>query len=121
MWIKTIGQLTNDESPYYINFRNKQYCFEINRQLNGYDVVYDISLNKENPVFVKLLKNVFRKAASCVLCRECEADCHNGFINMSNGVLEISNKCTHCAQCHKVEKDVLYINHLKCQKEVQKC
>ena len=115
-WIVTIGVLITDESPYRILFRDKEYSFEVNDQENGYEVKFDDALSKENPLFVKLLKNVFRRAASCVLCRECEADCHNGCIIMKDGKLKISSSCVHCAQCHKAEKGCLRYKSLEMPK-----
>ena len=115
-WIKTIGVLLNDTSPFQILFKNQQYIFEVIENDNNLEVRYDISLSKQNPLFVKLLKNVFRKSACCVGCRECEADCHNGCISMKNGKLQISENCVHCSQCHKVEKGCLVYKSLEMPK-----
>lgn len=115
-WIKTIGVLLNDTSPYKILFRNEQY--EINVFENGDDIEvrYADSLPKQNPMFIKLLKNVFRKTACCVQCRECEADCHNGCITMKDGIFKINDGCVHCSQCHKVEKGCLVYKSLEMPK-----
>lgn len=115
-WIKTIGVLLNGTSPYQILFKNQQYIFEVIENDNNLEVRYDISLSKQNPLFIKLLKNVFRKSACCVGCRECEADCHNGCISMKNGELQISENCVHCFQCHKVEKGCLVYKSLEMPK-----
>lgn len=115
-WIKTIGVLLTDISPYYILFKDQQYSFEVIENDNNLEVRYDINLSKQNPLFVKLLKNVFRKSACCVGCRECEADCHNGCISMKNGELQISENCVHCSQCHKIEKGCLVYKSLEMPK-----
>ena len=115
-WIKTIGILLNDTSPYKILFRNEQYTFDVFENGSDLEVRYDADLQKQNPIFIKLLKNVFRKTACCVGCRECEADCHNGCISMQNGVLKISEDCVHCSQCHKVEKGCLVYKSLEMPK-----
>lgn len=115
-WIKTIGVLLNDSSPYKIMFRNEQYEIEIIEENENIDVKYDSSLPKQNPLFIKLLKNVFRKTACCVQCRECEADCHNGCITMKNGIFKINDNCVHCSQCHKVEKGCLVYKSLEMPK-----
>ena len=62
-WIKTIGVLLNDENPHRILFRNEQYTFEVIESGNNLEVKYDINLPKQNPLFIKLLKSVFRKSA----------------------------------------------------------
>ncbi|MBQ6632812.1 MAG: phosphoadenosine phosphosulfate reductase family protein [Ruminococcus sp.] len=115
-WIKTIGILLNNESPYRILFRNQQLEFNVEESNNSITVSYDKRLAVENPLFVKLLKNVFRKTACCVTCHVCEADCHNGCINMSNGQVTISDECIHCSQCHKVEKGCLVYKSLEMPK-----
>lgn len=115
-WIKTIGILVNDTSPYKIMFKNKQYEIQVNENGDDIEVIYESSLLKEDPLFIKLIKNVFRKAACCVLCRECEADCHNGCITMKNGIFKISDKCVSCFQCHKVEKGCLVYKSLELPK-----
>ncbi len=116
VWIKTIGILLNDFSPYKILYKNNEYSFSLNNIKNGYEIKIEAKTAKSNPEFVKLLKNVFKKSASCVMCKECEADCHNGNIKMDNNKLEISDRCTHCAQCHKVEKGCLVYKSLEMPK-----
>ena len=115
-WIKTIGVLLNDTSPYKILFRNEQYEIKVTENNGNIEVQYAISLPKQNPLFIKLLKNVFRKTACCVRCRECEADCHNGCITMKDGIFKISDKCVHCSQCHKVDKGCLVYKSLEMPK-----
>ena len=115
-WIKTVGVLINDTSPYTILFRNKEYKFALTETDNGYRVFIDEELAKEDPLFVKLLKNVFRKAACCINCHECEADCHYGCISMKDGKVIISDKCIHCSECHKVDKGCLIYKSLEMPK-----
>lgn len=115
-WIKTIGILLNDTNPYRILFRDEQYIFEVIEDGNNIEVRYDAGLPRHNPLFIKLLKNVFRKSACCIGCRECEADCHNGYISMKDGILSISDNCVHCFQCHKVEKGCLVYKSLEMPK-----
>lgn len=115
-WIKTVGVLINDTSPYTIFFRNKEYKFALTETDNGYRVFIDEELAKEDPLFVKLLKNVFRKAACCINCHECEADCHYGCISMKEGKVIISDKCIHCSECHKVDKGCLIYKSLEMPK-----
>lgn len=119
-WIKTIGVLQNDESPYVINFRNHMFKFEVDEENGSLKVQYSIELAKTAPLFVKLLKNVFRKSACCVGCRECEADCHNGVLKILDGKVMIGDGCLHCSQCHKVEKGCLVYKSLELPKGGQK-
>ena len=115
-WIKTIGILLNDTSPYKVMFRNQQYKIHIAENDENIEVKYSSSLPKENPLFVKLLKNVFRRTACCVQCHECEADCPYGCIAMKDGEFNISDKCIHCSQCHKIDKGCLVYKSLEMPK-----
>ena len=112
-WIKTIGILVNDKSPYAIHFRGEVLHFEVHEANHKLTVLVDSATAKQNPLFIKLLKNVFRKAACCVACRECQADCPYGNISFIEGNVVISEKCQHCAQCHKAEKGCLVYKSLE--------
>lgn len=116
IWIKTIGVLINDTSPYRVLFRNEQYLLDVKEKQGVICASYSPDLAKQNPLFVKLLKNVFRKSACCIRCRECEADCPFGCISMQGGSLSISEDCHHCASCHKVEKGCLVYKSLEMPK-----
>lgn len=116
-WIKTIGVLVSENSPYKVAYKGNEYEFKINfLPQGGYDVIISNQLAKSDPVFVKLLKNVFHKAGCCIGCQECEADCHNGYIKMDNGKVTISNLCHHCSQCHKVDRGCLIYKSLELPK-----
>lgn len=103
-WIKTIGVLLFDKSPYKILFRGKVYTFEIEETKQGYKV----KTAEKNRVFLKYLKHVFRRAACCIGCHECEADCHQGCITFTGRAVHISDKCRHCAECHKADDGCLH-------------
>lgn len=112
-WIKTVGIIKNDTSPFIIDFRGDEYQIEVEEFDDSIEVKYDISLAKKAPLFTKLLKNVFRRTACCIGCKECEADCHNGMIHMENGNVTIAEGCVHCSQCHKVDKGCLIYKSLE--------
>lgn len=112
-WIKTIGVLANDTSPYTINFKGDVLKFEVIEEQGSLTVHIDSATGKQNPEFVKLLKNVFRKSACCVACRECQADCPYGNLTFSDGHVVISENCYHCAQCHKAVKGCLVYKSLE--------
>ena len=100
-WIKTIGILQNDTSPYLIKFRTGIYSFTVTPAVSGMEVRTIEQHTKEGKTFVKMLKQVFRKAACCVMCRVCESDCPYGCLVMKDGKVHVSDKCHHCSGCHK--------------------
>lgn len=110
-WIKTIGILLNDKSPYQIRFRKGVYSFTVQPLAGGGLDVRTTDLHtRECKSFIKMLKQVFRKAACCVMCRVCEADCPFGCLKMKDGKIAISDDCRHCSCCHHA-KAGCYIYH----------
>ena len=112
-WIKTIGTIIGEESPYKIDFRGEEFQIYVEDDDETTEVKFDLDITKHSPLFAKLIKNVFRKTACCIGCKECEADCHNGMIHMSGGQVTISNDCIHCTQCHKADKGCLVYKSLE--------
>ena len=112
-WIKTIGVLANDSSPFSIKFQGDIIQFDVNETDREISVFVNKTVCREKAEFVKLLKNVFRKTACCVMCRECQADCPYGNISFNNNDVYIDNTCLHCYQCHKVEKGCLVYKSLE--------
>jgi len=106
-WIKTIGVLSSTQSPYTIIHNNQPYIFEVLEGNDQIRIIIDAKLSKTASTFIKLFKNVFKKTATCTLCKVCEADCHNGSLHMVDGEVWIDDSCHHCSQCHKVEKGCL--------------
>lgn len=115
-WIKTIGILSNESSPYTINFRGSLIQIEIIETEDSINVKIKKEITTQYPDFVKHIKNVFRKTACCVGCRECQADCPYGCIDFHNGQVSISENCKHCSQCHKAEKGCLVYKSLEMPK-----
>ena len=112
-WIKTIGVLANEESPYIIQFKNELLDFEVVEKSGDIHVKIRKEVSKRNPNFTKRLKEVFRKAACCIGCGVCQADCPYGDLRFNNGEVLIDEKCHHCSQCHKVEKGCLIYKSLE--------
>lgn len=106
-WIKTIGVLLDDTSPFHVLYRGNVYEFSLEENNIGYVVTISEEITKKNPTFSKYFKNIFHKSAYCVGCKECMADCHNGCLRIENGQVKVSNDCKHCSECHKVDKGCL--------------
>lgn len=119
-WIKTIGILQNEESPYKLIHKGELFEFECIERGSEVRITIDAHIGKTHPSFIKVFKNVFRKSANCIRCRVCEADCPFGHLHMDNGVLRIDNSCVHCSQCHKVESGCLVYKSLEKPKALTK-
>lgn len=113
VWIKTIGiveSVIGDD--YTISFRKSRRSFSLHAERNGY-TVYVPADGVKDVEFITLLKQVFRKAACCVGCHECQADCPYGCLTFENRKVIISDKCKHCSQCHKPDKGCLVYKSLE--------
>lgn len=112
-WIKTIGIIEAiSKEDYNIIFRGKRHTFTVSPKDEGYVTTIPADDAKDID-FVMLFKQVFRKAACCVGCHECQADCPYGCLSFEGGQVIISDKCKHCSQCHKPEKGCLVYKSLE--------
>ncbi len=111
-WIKTIGDILETPLGYTIMFDEHSYEFTVSENEKGYLVSLPARYAKESPKFVKLFRQVFRKASYCGACRVCETNCRNGCIKFNNGKVHIEN-CIHCHQCHMIDSGCLLFHSLR--------
>jgi phosphoadenosine phosphosulfate reductase len=111
-WIKTIGDLDIISGNYSIQFNNETIRFSVKNLKKGYIITILEDVLKYNPVFGKLFRQVFRKAAYCDACRVCEANCKNACISFIDGNIKITG-CTHCHQCHLIDSGCLLFHSLR--------
>ena len=104
-WIKTIGMLVSCEKD--PEKENRIRCLlrrgaeEIPFTVDTDGETLNVSIRADaGQAFLPLFKTVFRKAAACIGCRTCEANCPNDHLRFADGTLEIDDGCLHCAQCH---------------------
>ena len=116
IWVRTIGVVTQTKNGYQLENKCARIEFRIETTDKGYKVIINRETTQEKLNLIKLLKQVFRKSAYCILCRECEADCQRGCISMQNGRLTISDNCIHCANCHKPSDGCLLYKSLELPK-----
>lgn len=109
-WIKILGELSEDEKNYSIYFSGRSYNFICTNNKKGYSVKIPLKIVKNDPLFGKLFKYTFRKAAYCVGCNTCKAICKNGCISFDKG-LRIEN-CKHCFDCYSMEVGCLAYHSL---------
>jgi phosphoadenosine phosphosulfate reductase len=100
-WIKTID--------------DNKLKYKIVMNEDGYTVTTSELDMKASPAFRKLFRQVFRKAAYCVGCKVCEANCQKGRLMFENGKVKI-NKCLRCGECHKIQSGCLMYESRKVPK-----
>ena len=113
-WIKTLGNLSGYGADYIIVFGGQAYSFTCKKGTTGYMVSLDENNAKGNPLFGKLFRHTFRKAAYCLECRTCQVICKFGCLNFDDG-LKIEN-CRHCFECHSINAGCWAYDSLKIPK-----
>lgn len=97
-WMKTLGDLS--------------FSYTVDQIPNGY--VVKVSAWYDKTPEMKYFKSVFHKAASCIGCKVCEANCQNGCISFENG-FHIEN-CKQCRQCHDIDSGCLLFHSIQMPK-----
>ena len=97
-WIKTLGEVS--------------FEYDVEQISNGFRITVPKQYDKSSEC--KLFKQVFHKAAYCVKCGVCEANCRNGCISFKDG-LAITN-CLHCKQCHNIDDGCLAYHSMQLPK-----
>ncbi len=110
-WIKTLGDLQEYNGKYVIVAKELVAEFTVENKKNGFKVILPIKYTKTSPLFGKLFRQVFRKSAYCVECKNCLVNCKRGCISFENG-LKITN-CIKCRDCHEVTAGCLAYDSLK--------
>lgn len=113
-WIKTLGDLQGNGNTYTIFFKGQNYSFTCTSNKKGYTIRLPSEIAKDNPLFVKLFRYNFRKAAYCLECMTCQAICKHGCITFGDG-LKITN-CRHCYECYSMNAGCLAYDSLKIPK-----
>lgn len=121
-WIKTLGDVTFLENGNVeVVYSNKLYLLDIIETDTDLSVVAYIGSNTQKDIyFMSSLKTVFRKAAYCIGCRVCEANCPHGFISMKDGHVTIDDRCVKCKKCHDVFHGCLVANSMRLPKGEKK-
>lgn len=96
-WIKILGELSYKDGVYNITFRDKIYRFTV----EGTEKAYVVTLLYDRPFrnfFKRYFKFAFRRAAYCVKCGTCEANCLKGAIHFDEKGVTLDG-CVSCLQC----------------------
>lgn len=118
-WIKTLGMVDFvSDSTVEVIYRNKKYILNLSESNKDTKVFLQLdSYTKDDIYFMSALKIVFRKAAYCIGCQVCVANCPYGYISMENSVVSIDDKCIKCQKCHDIFHGCLVANSLRLPEE----
>ena len=113
-------QIKNPYSDWYewIKTIDEEINYKITKTKEGYNVTISETDMKASPAFGKLFRQVFRKAAYCVGCKVCEANCQNGLLVFEKGKVKIRD-CLRCGECHKIQSGCLLFESRKVPKEAK--
>lgn len=105
MWTSTIGILfKTSEQEYALEFDSINLKLWCEKHTSSIRVIFN-TLGKTHVEarLMHLLRNAFYKAAYCIGCRICEAECPIGAIKFIDGKITISD-CIHCNKCLEMVK-----------------
>lgn len=112
-WLKTVGIFVYHNDLCDIEYQGTHYQFKVIKTANGWHVELPENMIKKSSSVAKVIKQAFRKAAYCIGCKECQADCPHGCISFVNDKVQISDKCKHCLNCHKPDGGCLLYKSLE--------
>lgn len=100
-WMKTVGPFYISEGSCIVKHGGETYSFGISENEGHIYVQLPDRLVKNASTVAKYIRQVFRKSAYCIGCKECQADCPYGCLKFVDGKVHISDECRHCLNCHK--------------------
>lgn len=104
-WMATIGDLVKiTDDKYSIRYKDTNFNFSVKQSQNA--IVITLPSVQKSPLsirFMYLFKNAIYKAAYCVNCGECMAECSYDALKIADDKISITN-CHHCEQCLDSEK-----------------
>lgn len=119
-WIKTLGVLFQEGDKLGVDFFKRKFYFDLTpSEKGGYIVRLKDEKDTEARRFSKLFRAVFRRAAYCIACRTCMANCRNNCISFNNGELKLEN-CRHCLECWEIPKGCWVYNSLNLPRALER-
>ena len=99
-WMSTIGPVIKlDDNLYSIKYKDINMDFYVYVDNHSTTLVLPTLLRSQLSIrFMYLFKNALNKAAYCVNCGECMAECAFGALQITKDDIKIEN-CRHCERC----------------------
>jgi phosphoadenosine phosphosulfate reductase len=112
----TVSNPSSDWHEWIKTIDDSKIRFKVTDTEDGYTISISETSMKESPSFGKLFRQVFRKAAYCVGCKVCEANCRSGKLTFVNDKVKIDG-CLRCGDCHKLQSGCLMYESRKIPQE----
>lgn len=99
-WLPAVGDLVQiGNTKYSIRYHDISMEFDVKVEDNTTTIAIPILLRSKTSIrFMYLFKNALNKAAYCVNCRECMAECAFGALLITDDDIQIRG-CKHCESC----------------------
>ncbi len=99
-WLTTVGSLVKiGDEKYSIRYKDINMDFSVHIDNNATVITLPALIRSPLSVrFMYLFKNALNKAAYCVNCGECMAECAFNALKITNDDIRIDN-CHHCERC----------------------
>jgi phosphoadenosine phosphosulfate reductase len=111
-WMKTLGDLNECERGFELLVDGERISFALDmRDDGGCTISYADNILNRSPALSRQIRQVFRKAAFCVKCGTCQANCRHGCLSLDPD-LSI-RECVRCRACHEVSAGCLAYDSLK--------
>ncbi|MBR3817932.1 MAG: phosphoadenosine phosphosulfate reductase family protein [Clostridia bacterium] len=121
IWYKTIGSLLEESSDKFeFEFKGVYRKGFIIRDGNYSIISIDNEGRNKNSIeFIYFMKNILVKTLYCINCKTCVAECPKRNISMDNGKVEISDNCSKCHECLKIQSGCLYYHSIRGSNEMK--
>lgn len=112
-WLATVGELVEIEKDnYQITYKDVTLQFSVDMGAQSTTLYLRPILKTKSSIrFMYLFKNAIYKAAYCVNCKVCMAECAFDALHISSEDIEIKN-CNHCEACLDSQKGCVVAHSL---------
>lgn len=99
-WLPTVGELVKTSgTSHSIRYHELSMDFDVRIEATLTTITIPVLIKSKTSIrFMYLFKNALYKAAYCVNCRECMAECALGALTITDDDIQI-NGCKHCESC----------------------
>lgn len=112
-WMYAIGPLVQiSDDTFSIRYKGSHIVFSVHTDDNATTITFSSLISSQLSIrFMCLFKNALYKAAYCVNCKECAAECSFNALTITNDEI-IFGDCRHCESCLDLPKGCIVAKSL---------